>query len=231
MASFLIFEPQLPAHDFGLFVVPSAGTWCRSISLNHNWSLTISASSLCHQGVRGVVLDLWTTTPGSQFRPLVVPSVCTWRRSRSLNHNCWLTISASGCAIRKYVASFYIFEPQPLAHDFALFVVPSVCTWRRSISLNHNRWLTISASSLCHQPVRGIILDLWTTTTGSRFLVPSVCKWRRSRSLNHDRWLTISASSLCHQTVRGVVKDLRSTADVSRFRPYVCAISMYVASF
>jgi hypothetical protein len=38
------------------------------------------------------------------------------------------------------------------------FVVPSGCTWCRSICLSHNGWLTISASSLCHQHVRGVVL-------------------------------------------------------------------------
>src|SRR5882762_4645079 len=133
VASFYIFEPQLVAHDFDLFVVPSECTWRRSISLNHNCRLTISASSLCHQTVCGVVLYLSTTIAGSRFRPL-------------------------RCAIREYVASFYDFEPQLQAHDFGLFVVPSDSMWCRSISFNHNCWLTISTSSLCHKGVRGVVL-------------------------------------------------------------------------
>ena len=281
------FELRVPAHDFGLFVCVQYVRAPRS--LNHESRLTNSASScafsvyvpsfferrvlahdfglfMCVQPVRALVL--WTTSPGSRFRPLRVRSVCTC--PRSLNHESWLTISASSCAFRMYVPSF--FEPRVLAHDFGLFV--------------------------CVQAVRALVL--WTTSPGSRFRplrVRSVCRCPRSlnheswltisasscvfevctcpRSLNHESWLTISASScafslyvpsffeprvlahdfglfVCVQSVRALV--LWTTSPGSRFRPlrvrsgctcprslnheswltisaFSCAIRMYVPSF
>jgi len=83
----LFFAAQVLPHDFGLFV--------------------------CHQSVRGLVLC--STSSASRFRPLRVPSGSTW--SRSLKHKFCLTISASSCAIRKYVVPF--FEAQASAYNCA----------------------------------------------------------------------------------------------------------------
>src|SRR5882724_3070777 len=95
-----LFEGQVPPHDFGLFV--------------------------CYQRVRGLALRRTSAT--SRFRPLLVPSVCTW--SHSLKDKCHLMISASSCAISMYVVS--LFEGQVPPHDLGLFV--------------------------CHQYVRGLAL-------------------------------------------------------------------------
>ena len=98
-----LFEAQVPPHDFGLFV--------------------------SHQYVCD--LALWRTSPTSRFRPLCVPSECTW--SRSLKNKFHLTISAS-CAIRMYVIS--LFEGQVPPNNFGLFVchqyVRDLTIWRTS---------------------------------------------------------------------------------------------------
>ena len=141
-----LFEGQVPPHDFGLFVCHQ---YVRGLSLKDKCHLTILASScaismyvvslfegqvpphdfdlfMCHQGVCGLALRRTSAT--SRFRPLHVPSVCTW--SCSPKDKCHLTISTASCAIRVYVVS--LFEGQVPPHDFGFFV--------------------------CHQEVRGLAL-------------------------------------------------------------------------
>ena len=150
--------------------MPSACTW--SCSLKPKCCLTISASAcaismyvvsfleaqalphdfplfVCHRYVRGLVPS--STSAASRFLPLRVPSGSTW--SSSLEHNHYLTISASSCAISMYVVSF--FQAQALPHDFRLFV----CHQEVRVSFleaqvpPHNFRLF-----MCHQGVRGLVL-------------------------------------------------------------------------
>ena len=217
-----------PCSRFRPLRVPSVCTWCRS--LKHHPLLTVSASLRAisvyvlsffeapplahgfgllafHQFVRGVVL--WSTTPCSRFRPLRVPSVCTW--CHSLKHHLLLTVAASSRAIREYVVSF--FEPPPLAHGFGLFA--------------------------CHQLVRGVVLWSTTPCSRFRPLrVPSVCTCCRSLKHHPLLTVSASSRAISlyvvlffetpllahgyglfafHQNVRGVV--LWNTTPCSRFRP------------
>jgi hypothetical protein len=132
----LVFEGQVPPHDFGLFV--------------------------CHQLVCGLVL--WRISVTSWFWPLRVPSESTW--STSLKDKCHLTILASSCAISQYVVSLFEGQVPPhnfglfKCHQtvcgldlwrtsatswFWPLCVPSVCMWSRC--LKDKCHLTILASS------------------------------------------------------------------------------------
>ena len=163
-----LFEGQVPPLNFGLF--------------------------MCHQGVRGLALRRTSAT--SRFRPLHVPSVCTW--SRSPKDKCHLTISASSCAISMYVVSFS--EGQVPPHNFDLFV--------------------------CHQYVRGLALRRTSATSQFRPLrVPSECTWSRSLKDKCHLTISASSCAIrkyvvslfegqvpphdfgffvCHQDVRGL---------------------------
>jgi hypothetical protein len=133
----LFFEAQVLPDDFSasscaisMYVV----SFLEAQALPHDFPLFV-----CHRYVRGLVPS--STSAASRFLPLRVPSGSTWSSSlehkhyltisasscairkyvsRSLKHKCRLILSASSCAIREYVVSF--FEAQVLPDDFCLFV-------------------------------------------------------------------------------------------------------------
>jgi len=152
----------------------------------------------------------------------------------------YLTISASSCAIREYVVSF--FEAQVLPDNFcALVVVVVSYTW--SHSLKHKCCLTIFASSCAISDLHVVSFfeaqvlphdfcllrvpsaSTWSRSlnTASRFLPLRVPSGRSTRfcSLKRKCCLTISASS-CAISGMYVVSSFEGQVLPHDFRLFVC---------